>query len=346
MDDRKHPATARRRGQYRNRGEIARSRDLVGAAVLLSGATVAIMSGGTIANGFVTFGRSMFGQLGHTPPGSALLSAGRAFVAAAGPFLLAAAVAAVALGLAQTKGAIATQVIGFNLGKLNPLPRLSQMFGSRSAAIGLVASIVKFTLIGVVIYATLRGRLEATLTHPSASLGESLQQAADLVRVLVLRAGAAMLALGVADYGVNWLQLEIRMRMSGEEVREELKDDLGNPQVKNRMRRRMRDLMRQRSVKGVSKADVVVTNPTHFAVALSYRSGRMGAPKVVAKDAGPFALRIREIARRAGVPIIEQPPLARALFRRVKVGREVPAELYKAVAVVLAHVYRLRRRRA
>ena len=345
-DNRTLPATERQRQRFAAKGNIAKSPLLNGSAVLLAGAALASMAGGTLARTLVGFARLTFGDLDHLAPGAALLAAGRAFVGVAGPFMLAGMVGAVALGLAQTRGAFAEEAVGFDPERLNPFPRLQEMFASKGALVSLAVSLVKAAAVAGVIYGTLRGRLEPMLTHVPASLSDALARGADLLSVLLLRAGLATLALGVADFGVNWYRLEQRMRMTHDEVREEAKEDVGNPQVRARRRRRMRELLRQRSLREVPKADVVVTNPTHFAVAIVYTSKKMSAPRVVANGADALALRIRELARRSGVPVVEEPPLARALYRRVKVGKEVPAELYKAVAVVLAHVYRLRRRRS
>lgn len=345
-DNRTLPATERQRQRFAARGDIAKSPLLASSGVLLAGAAVASFAGTSVASAMVGLARLSFGDLGNLEPGAAVIAAGRAFVTVAGPFMLAAVVGAVGLGLAQTRGAVAEEAAGFDLERLNPIPRLQQMFASRDALISLVVSLVKTAVVAAVIYVTLKNRLPPLLTRVPASLGDGLAGGSDLLATLLLRAGLATLFLGVADYAVNWFRLEQRMRMTFDEVREETKDDLGNPQVRARRRRRMRELLRQRSLREVPKADVVVTNPTHFAVAIVYRSKKMSAPRVVAKGADLFAKRIRELAQRSGVPVIEEPPLARALYKRVKVGKEVPAELYKAVAVVLAHVYRLRRRRS
>jgi flagellar biosynthetic protein FlhB len=346
VEERNLPASARRRDKFRSQGDIAKSRDLGGAAMVLAGAGVASLAGKSVAESVTGLCRLTFGELDHLQPNAAVLAAGRVFVTAAGPFLLAAMAAAIAVGLAQTRGAIADEAAGFDLGRLNPLPRLQQMLGSKDAAVNLVTSLLKVTAVGWVIWSLLRSRGLALLSHAPSSLAGSLHDAADLLSTLLLRVGLVMLALGLGDYGLSWYRLEVKMRMTFDEAREEQKEELGNPQVRARRRRRMREVLRQRSLRDLHKADVVVTNPTHFSVALAYKSGKMGAPRVIAKGAGPFALRIRELARKKGVPVVAEPPLARALFARVGVGKEVPQELYKAVAVVLAHVYRMRRRAA
>ena len=347
MDDNRNlPATERQRKRFAAKGNIAKSPLLGSAAVLLAGAAIAGTAGAGLARTMVGFARLTFADLDHLAPAAALLAAGRAFVAVAGPFMLAGVVGAVGLGLAQTRGAFAEEAVGFDPERLNPFPRLQEMFASKGAFLSLAVSLVKVAIVAGVIYGTLRGRLPPLLTHVPASLGDALTRGADLLSLLLLRAGLATLALGVADYGVNWFRLEQRMRMSHDEVREEAKEDIGNPQVRARRRRRMRELLRQRSLREVPKADVVVTNPTHFAVAIVYKNKKMAAPRVVAKGADALAMRIRELARQHGVPVVEEPPLARALYKHVKVGKEVPTELYKAVAVVLAHVYRLRKRRS
>jgi flagellar biosynthetic protein FlhB len=188
--------------------------------------------------------------------------------------------------------------------------------------------------------------IEATVplvgTDPVTLVSVAIELARDLVVPLL----AALAFLAAADLVWQRFQHEKKLRMSRQDVRQETLDREGNPHVRARMRQVARDLTRMRLVAEVGKADVVIRNPTHFTVALGYERSKMGAPRVLAKGRNAMALLILDIARKAEVPIVEDPPLARVLYRTGKVGREIPVVLYQAIAEVLAHVYRLDRRRA
>ena len=156
---------------------------------------------------------------------------------------------------------------------------------------------------------------------------------------LAVKAGIAFLLIAVIDYIIKWYETEQDLKMSLKEIKDEHKNTEGDPMQKGKRRQMARDLVDSRSVKNVVEADVVVVNPTHYAVAIKYDSS-MAAPKVLAKGVDEQAARIRAIARQHYIPVVPQPPLARALYRQVKVGKEVPSDLYQAVALVLAHVYK------
>jgi flagellar biosynthetic protein FlhB len=227
---------------------------------------------------------------------------------------------------------------------MNPIQGLGRMF-SLERLVALAKAIAKLGIIGAVAWWAGRDALAATTglfgADPLVTLPIALGLARDLVTPLL----AALAVLAVAD--IVWVRFEHekKLRMSRQDVRQETLDREGNPHVRSRMRQAARELTQLRLVAEVAKADVVLRNPTHFAVALAYERSSMGAPRVVAKGRNAMALRIIEIARSAEVPIVEDPPLARLLYRTAKVGREIPVALFQAIAEVLAHVYRLDRRR-
>jgi flagellar biosynthetic protein FlhB len=163
---------------------------------------------------------------------------------------------------------------------------------------------------------------------------------------VTLYAGSALAALAVIDYVLQRRRLWARMRMTRAEVMREQKQEEGDPQIKRRRKKRMQEISRRRLESAVKGANVVIINPTEYAVALRYRSQHEQAPRVVAKGRGALAERIRKLARRAGIPIMAEPPLCRLIYRLVPEGREIPAQLYRAVAEVLAYVYRIQRRTA
>ena len=344
--ERTEPATAKKRQEFRDRGEVAKSRDLAAALGLLAMVATMGAAGEAIAQGLRSGLRTWLDQLGdvqhHAPlerMGGPLVDVALAVV----PLLLVAMVAGVVSHLLQTGLLVVKDAIKFDLARLNPLPRLTGVFSIKGIG-GTMKSIVKLALVGVIVYRVVKGDLDRISALVDASPAES----AALIGSLCLRAlgygGFALFLLGAVDYAWQRYALEKKMRMSKQEVKDEHKRQEGDPLVKMRIRAKQREISRQRMIQAVKTADVVVTNPTHIAVALKYDPGGMGAPRVVAKGKGVVAERIKAVALESGVPVMENVPLARALVKAVKVGREIPPALFKAVAEVLAYVYGKRRK--
>lgn len=351
LGDKTEAPSARRLFEARDRGNIARSADLAAAIVLTAAAVV-----------LASFGADMMGGLGsmmrvELSSGAGDLSDDLATVGAhlrqtalrgvilAAPVVALLAVAAYAAHFIQVGWLFTTKPLEPQLSRLNLLKGLGQIFSQRNL-VKSVASVLKLAGIVAVSW-VLVGREAAAL----AAL-PGLTAAAGFVHMfaLVLRLSLWILlflgVLGLGDYLYQKWKHSEDLKMTKQEVKEERKTSDGDPEVKARRMRIARQIAMQRLRADVPKADVVVTNPTHYAVALRYDSSKMRAPKVVAKGADYLALQIRTIAAQSGVPIVERAPLARALFRSVKVGQEIPAEQYEAVAEVLAYVYRLEGRRA
>lgn len=229
-----------------------------------------------------------------------------------------------------------------NLGRLNPLSGIQRIFSVRGL-VEMLKAVLKATLLGSVAVAVLwhqRHELAGLLAEP---LGQSLPHVGALAGFAFLAIVAAMGAIVAIDVPYQLWSYHKDLRMTKQEVKQESREAEGNPEVKSRVRQIQRETARRRMMSEVPKADVVVVNPTRFAVALRYRDRVMRAPQVVAKGSLELAERIREVAEEAHVPILRAPPLARALFAHTEVGQEVPASLYTAVAEVLAYVYQLRR---
>jgi flagellar biosynthetic protein FlhB len=248
-------------------------------------------------------------------------------------------------GLAQTRLAVTPSRLRPRLSRLSPAQNVKRVF-KQDGPFELAKSLVKLAIAAAAIHFVLAGRLDEIAglhvlpPYPIVSFELGL-----LLRALLAGTGA-LLVLALVDYAWQYQRVEMRLRMTRGEIKDELRQTQGDPQVKSRLLGLMLDRSLRRMLKRVPEADVVVTNPEHISVALLYRRAEMAAPTVVAKGAGFVALRIRELARAAGVPIVENRPLARALFRGVRVGRSVPQTLFQAVAEVLAYVYRVDRRRA
>jgi len=228
-----------------------------------------------------------------------------------------------------------------DLGRLDPVKGLGRLMNLRGLA-RLLASVFKVVVIGIVAYITIKNDLPAAASVLGLAPGSIAVFGASLVLKLGYRVVAALIILAILDYAFQRLQHERDLMMTRQELREELKRMEGDPLTRERRRRMQRQVAMQRMMSKVPKADVIVTNPTHLAVAIQYDEGKMAAPVCVAKGAGFIAEKIRTAAAAAGVPIVENKPVAQLLYRKVEVGSPIPVELYQAVAEILAYVYRIK----
>jgi flagellar biosynthetic protein FlhB len=339
-------ATPHRRQQAREAGQVAYSQDLASAALLLVGAMVLLYWGGGLID---TAGKYMHRQLSDVGPLAVdetyFRSQGFALLATFGWQLLP------IIGLLALAAALSTvfQVgLLFLPDKLQPdLSRLSLMAGLKRIfslqglvrlAFGLFKMAVVAIVAGAVIYAR-RSEVLGAGELPAATLGAFL---ADITFGTALWVGAALLALALFDYGFQRWRHEQDLRMTHQEIREEMKNLQGDPQIIARRRSIQRQMALHRIGDKVPKADVVVTNPTELAVAIQYDPEKMAAPIVVAKGAGVLAQRIRRLALEHNIPVVERKPLAQLLYKEVDAGRPVPDQSYAAVAEVLAYVYQLK----
>jgi flagellar biosynthetic protein FlhB len=240
--------------------------------------------------------------------------------------------------------------VGFNLsakrlqpkpGALNPFKGVQKLFGSGQALMHLAMSFLKVVLVGLVAYSAVHGRLAEIVAIQQLTFLQAFGLSAGLVFSITVRIGLLLLVLAILDYAYQRYRLEKELRMTKQEVKDELRRMEGDPHIKARRRQIARQMMEQRMKKAVPTADVVVTNPSEYAVALKYDAATMHAPRVVAKGQDLMARRIRQIAIEHGIPILERKPLARALYKLVEVGQEIPEHFYAAVAEILAYVYEL-----
>jgi flagellar biosynthetic protein FlhB len=227
------------------------------------------------------------------------------------------------------------------ISKLNPKNWIKRLF-SWKGVVELIKSLAKVAMVGGILYGVLSEGMRHLVQLPIMSLMESVGITWNLVQDIVWSVGGVLLILAIADFVYQRWQHNEDLKMTKQEVKDESKDVEGDPQIRSRRLSLQRERSRQRMLQAVPKADVIITNPTHVAVAIRYDTGNMDAPVVVAKGAGFMADKIKQIARHAGVPILENRSLARALFKATKVGQEIPAALYQAAAELLAYVYRLR----
>jgi flagellar biosynthetic protein FlhB len=235
-----------------------------------------------------------------------------------------------------------TKVFEPDLSKFNPIKGMAKFISKRSA-VELIKSLAKVSLIGFVAYKTVSNEFATALTLVKLDLSQTLIFLGQTAYLVLAKTCGIMIVLAIVDFAFSRHEMEQKMKMTKQEVKEEHKETEGDPQVKSRIRSMQIQMARKRMMAEVPKADVVITNPTHFSVAITYDRATMAAPQIVAKGADHMAFRIREIAREHKVPIVENKPVARALYK-MEVGDVIPEEMFKAVAEVLAYVYSLKKR--
>jgi flagellar biosynthetic protein FlhB len=255
-------------------------------------------------------------------------------------FLLTAAVGTGAV-IAQVGWRVTPDLALPDFSRISPAKGLKRLF-SPNAVVELLKGIAKIIIVALVAYVALRGAAPAMVGAAALNVDGILSLGGQTMRTLLIRMASVLAVLAAADFLWQRKRHEKSLKMSRQEVKEEAKASEGDPQTRMRFRRAHRELAKRRMLAEVPKADVVLTNPIHYAIALRYRPAEMGAPRVVAKGAGELAAKIKEAARKAGVPIVERRALARALYRTVEVGGEIPPTLYRAVAEILAFIYSLR----
>ncbi|MCC6858215.1 MAG: EscU/YscU/HrcU family type III secretion system export apparatus switch protein [Bryobacterales bacterium] len=245
--------------------------------------------------------------------------------------------------LGTTRGGLAAKSLAPDFTRLNPLRKLKEL--PRQNLTQFFQALLLLPLFCGAVYAVARDNLDAFLQLPFAGVESGIRFTFSALESVLWKAAALFLVWGAVDLFRQRRRYERDLRMTRQEIREEAKETDGNPQTKGRIRRLQRDLLRRRMMQEVPKATAVVVNPTHYAVALRYQMERMSAPVVVAKGRNYLALRIRQRAIESQVPIIENPPLAQALYKSAEVGQEIPPALYRAVAEILAYIFRLTNRR-
>ncbi|MBM4363275.1 MAG: EscU/YscU/HrcU family type III secretion system export apparatus switch protein [Deltaproteobacteria bacterium] len=338
------PATPERRRKAREEGQFPRARD-AGATVGSVGVLIALASmAPSMSRELRALAHRAYDDLPALSRADPQVLAELVLpplVTLTAPAIVAALVLAFAVGVAEAGYEPRLELAAPKWSRLDPIARLGSMFSPREMAGNVGILLLKVIAVSVVVAEILEDELPLLTRLARAPLPAAATAVASSVYRLALWASLTLVVIGVLDYLQNWFSHEKRIRMSRQELKEEFKQQEGDPQVKGKQRARAREAARRGLAKALRASDVVVANPTHFSVALRYRAEE-GAPVVTAKGVDEVALFIRELAKTHNVPVVENIPLARALHARVKVGRTVPADLYRAVAEVLAFVYRIR----
>lgn len=241
--------------------------------------------------------------------------------------------------IAQTRGLFSMKALKPKFSRMNPLEGIKKMFTAQ-AIVGILKGLIEVIIVGVLIYNEINSRMPVILSLSDTGLMQGLAYTALSIFDLVMLVCIMLVFVAAGDFLFQWWQFEKKLKMSKQEVKEEFKQMEGDPQVKSKIKQRQQQMAQSRMMQEVPSADVIIRNPTHFAVALRYDQDKNKAPQVVAKGADYLAMRIIDVAQKNDVMCIENPPLARALYKQVDLGREIPYELYDAVAEVLTVVYK------
>ncbi len=344
VGEKSEQATPRKLEEAWKKGQFARSSEVQTVFVLFGGLVALLFTGVDI---WKHLGQLMYATLSHIHETTVSLDAMQRFFieqfmvmgACVWPVLAATAVGGLLAAGAQSHFRLSPDALEPQWDRLSPMKGFKRLFSSRSAVMTGIA-IVKLGIIVALSYNVIAMILRDPIFYSTVDVSRIGVFLAEASFKIVMRIGFALVFLAVIDYAYQLWRTSQDMMMTKEEVKDETKNQDGDPKMKARMKSRRRDLSQRKMIADVPKADVIITNPTHLAVALKYDRKSMGAPRIVAKGARLNALRIREIAKQHQIPIIENKPLARMMFKYGKVGGEIPAQLYVAVAEILAYVYR------
>lgn len=339
-------ATPRKRQETRKKGQVAKSMELPGAFILLFSFISFAMFGGFYKERIMSLFRETFYQHLNTQITNenvnsmfgTLVVQGLVLLA---PIFLITVIVAIMGNFLQFGFLLTGEPLKMKLEKLNPINGAKNIMSLRSL-VEFAKSLIKLIVIGVVVYLTLWSEKEKLIALDHVPLQQIFSFAGSLTLSLGIKIGAILVVLAVFDYAYQRYEYEKSIRMSKQDIKDEFKKTEGDPLIKSKIREKQRRMALQRMMQEVPKADVVITNPTHYAIAVQYVASEMEAPKIIAKGQDYIALKIKDIAKEHGVVTMENRPLARALYDRVDIGQTIPADLFQAVAEVLAYVYKLK----
>ena len=344
--DKTEKATAKKRQQAREKGQVAKSREIPAVAVLLTGLSTLYLFGSFMYSHIRSVMQESFSMIARPTLGLTDFSVlnydmVQRFIIIMAPMMIAVFAIAILSNVAQIGWLFTWEPLIPQPSKVSPIKGIGRLF-SKHSLMELFKSIGKLILVGLVVYWTVKGEMARFVSLGDMEVAGIASYILKVILKIFLRVSMAMIFLAALDYAFQKWQFEQKLKMTKQEVKEELKQNEGDPLIKSRIRRVQQEMARRRMMQEVPKADVIVTNPVHLALALRYDSSLMNAPHVVAKGAGPVAEKIKALAKEHGIPIVEDKALARRLYEAVDIGGEIPSAFYHAVAEVLTYVYRIK----
>ncbi len=348
--ERTEPASPRKRREAREKGQVAKSQDLNTAVILIAALLLLNFCRESLLGGMGSLYRSLLSNLHNMPLDidtiQVYTGAGAVYLLKLlVPLFIGMIVVGLGVSLLQVGPALSLKALIPNFSRFDPIRGMKKLVSLRGG-VKLVMALVKITVVGAILYWTLASKINEIMPTMQLSVGAILEFLFDVCFTIGVRIAVALLIIAILDYAYQRWQHEKDLKMSKREVKEELKRYEGDPNIKQRRMRTQRAILQQRMMHKVSEAEVVITNPTHLAIALEYKRETMSAPRVVAKGAGHMARKIREIAIVHGIPIVEKKPLAQALYKTVEVGMTISPDLYQTLAEILAYVYELEKQAA
>jgi flagellar biosynthetic protein FlhB len=348
--ERSEPATTKRREKFREKGQVAKSREVAAVALVGSVLIYWYFAGADLALQMQEFWKINFDlAIGHELTVERLMIVIKEnaflFVKLLGPFFAIVLAISFLSNILQTGWLFTIKPLMPDWNRVDPIAKFKELFLSTRIITETLINIMKVSVLTTVIYLVIESEMAdlpllAYMTPFDISASIMMTVMKIMMSVLILYSVVA-----VTDFLYQWFSQEKKMRMTKQEIKDEHKDTEGNPQIKGHMRARMREISMNKLIQNVPEADVIITNPTHIAIALRYDGEKEKAPRVLAKGKGFWAQRIREIAKENRIEIVEDKLLARALYKSVRVGQEIPSHFYRAVAEILAYVFRLQQSR-
>jgi flagellar biosynthetic protein FlhB len=346
QEEKTEQPTPRRRQELREKGEVAKSRELPSVAVLMSALVVLTLTGSytyahiqSVMQGALSLPLLDDLSLPNLIDFSRIMTT--RFLLAIGPLLAAVFITALLSNIMQVGFLFTGESIKPKLSKLDPIKGFGRLF-SKQSFMEVFKSLLKLVIVGVIAYYTIKDEMKNVAALGQMELPSIWLYILKIFFKIFIRCALAMIFLVVLDYAFQKWEFENRIKMSKQEIKDEMKKTEGDPLVKSRIRSIQMEMARRRMMQDVPEADVVITNPTRLAVALKYDTSDMNAPKVLAKGAGKIAEKIRDLAAEHGIPVVEKKELAQNLYALVEIGQEIPPTLYQAVAEILAYIFRLK----
>ena len=339
-------ATPKKRQDTRKKGQVAKSPEVAGSVTLLSGVLCLLIFSGYIKDKFVHLYTDVFmNRLSMDVTTDNVMMIFREYgiqiLVLLAPLFLTVFIMALAANLLQVGFLLSGDGLKMKFEKLDPIKGLKNIFSMKSL-VEFAKSIFKLTIIGYLVYSTLWASKVEMVSLSQINIESTLVFMSKLTVNLGIKVAIALFVLAILDYIFKRYEHEKGIRMSKQDIKDEYKNMEGDPQIKGKIRERQRRMAMQRMMQEIPNADVIITNPTHFAIALKYDASNMEAPTIIAKGQDYVALRIKEIAKDHGIITMENKPLARALYQRAEIGDSIPADLFQAVAEILAYVYKLK----